>query len=247
MIAYRQVPHRLVAREHAGNRRPVAVRAVVAARLPASGVEGMRLALEPGRGRTAVPVRSALAGAVLAMTVVSATLTFGASLTTLVSHPALYGWNFDYALYAVQGWGQRACPVGRAAAGPRPGGGRHHRSGLRDRPDQRPDRPGHGRPHPTGCGPADPVRARARRQPRPRPRPGHPGSAAATGRRHRDAGQRQLPGPAQDRRHGHHASDRQRAHRSYLDEYRGTVLLGHAAGGCLPARSAASFPGRTPS
>jgi hypothetical protein len=39
------------------------------------------------------------------MTVVTATLTFGASLTTLVSHPALYGWNFDYALYSVQGWG----------------------------------------------------------------------------------------------------------------------------------------------
>jgi hypothetical protein len=42
---------------------------------------------------------------VLAIAVVSATLTFGASLTTLVSHPALYGWNFSYALYAVQGWG----------------------------------------------------------------------------------------------------------------------------------------------
>jgi hypothetical protein len=78
---------------------------VVAARLPVSGVEGLRLALEPGRGRTAVPVRSIMAGAVLALTVVTATLTFGASLTTLVSHPALYGWNFDYALYSVQGWG----------------------------------------------------------------------------------------------------------------------------------------------
>jgi hypothetical protein len=51
---------------------------------------------------------------VLAITVVSATLTFGASLTTLVSHPALYGWNFDYALYAVQGWG----PVPIRWAGP---------------------------------------------------------------------------------------------------------------------------------
>ena len=106
MIAYRQVPHRLAAREpgrltggppRSGRR--------LAARLPVPGVEGLRLALEPGRGRTAVPVRSVLAGAVLAMTVVSATLTFGASLTTLVSHPALYGWNFSYALYAVQGWG----------------------------------------------------------------------------------------------------------------------------------------------
>ena len=105
VIAYRQVPHRLAARDHAGDRRPAAARVAVAAGLPVSGAEGLRLALEPGRGRTAVPVRSVLAGAVLAMTVVTATLTFGASLTTLVSHPSLYGWNFDYALYSVQGWG----------------------------------------------------------------------------------------------------------------------------------------------
>ena len=114
IIGYRQAPHRLAARDQAGNRSPAAVRAVLAARLPVSGVEGMRLALEPGRGRTAVPVRSVMTGAVLAMTVVGATLTFGASLTTLVSHPALYGWNFGYALYAVQGWG----PVPARWAGP---------------------------------------------------------------------------------------------------------------------------------
>jgi hypothetical protein len=105
VIAYRQAPHRAAARDQAGDRRPSAVRAAAAARLPAAGVEGLRLALDPGRGRTAVPVCSVLAGAVLAMAVVSATLTFGASLTTLVSHPSLYGWNFNYALYAVQGWG----------------------------------------------------------------------------------------------------------------------------------------------
>ena len=105
VIAYRQVPHRMAARGQASEPRPTAARAAMAAGLPAPGVEGLRLALEPGRGRTAVPVRSVLAGAVLAMAVVSATLTFGASLTTLVSHPALYGWDFDYALYAVQGWG----------------------------------------------------------------------------------------------------------------------------------------------
>jgi hypothetical protein len=105
VIAYRQVPHRVATRAQARERTPTAGRAAVAAGLPVAGVEGLRLALEPGRGRTAVPVRSVLAGAVLAIAVVSATLTFGASLTTLVSHPALYGWNFSYALYAVQGWG----------------------------------------------------------------------------------------------------------------------------------------------
>jgi hypothetical protein len=105
VAAYRQLPHRSTVREQAAGRRPGSVRAMLGGRLPASGVEGLRLALEPGRGRTAVPVRSVMAGAVLAMTVVTATLTFGASLTTLVSHPALYGWNFSYAFYAVQGWG----------------------------------------------------------------------------------------------------------------------------------------------
>jgi FtsX-like permease family len=105
VIAYRQAPHRAAARDRAGDHTPSATRAAVAAQLPASAVEGLRLALEPGRGRTSVPVRSVLAGAVLAVAVVSATLTFGASLITLVSHPALYGWNFSYAFYAVQGWG----------------------------------------------------------------------------------------------------------------------------------------------
>ena len=37
-------------------------------------------------------------GAALALVVVVSTLTFGASLHTLVSRPALYGWNWDYEL-----------------------------------------------------------------------------------------------------------------------------------------------------
>jgi hypothetical protein len=64
--------------------------------MPPSGVTGVRFALEPGAGRTAVPVRSAILGAILAVTVVVATVTFGSSLSTLVSHPALYGWNWTY-------------------------------------------------------------------------------------------------------------------------------------------------------
>ena len=105
VIAYRQEPHRAAARGQAARRGHGGVRAMLAGRLPAPGVEGLRLALDPGRGRTAVPVRSVMAGAVLAMAVVTGTLTFGASLTTLVTHPALYGWNFGYAFYSVQGWG----------------------------------------------------------------------------------------------------------------------------------------------
>ncbi len=66
--------------------------------LPVSIVTGVRFAIEPGRGRNAAPVRSAIVGAVLAATVLAATVTFGASLNSLVSHAPLYGWNWDYAL-----------------------------------------------------------------------------------------------------------------------------------------------------
>ena len=105
VIGYRLAPHRAGARGQAAGRGSGAVRVALAAGLPAPVVAGARFALEPGRGRTAVPVRSVITGAVLAIGVVMATLTFGASLNKLVSYPALYGWNFNYALYSTDGWG----------------------------------------------------------------------------------------------------------------------------------------------
>lgn len=71
--------------------------AVVAAKAGWSppAVLGITMALEPGRGRTAVPVRPALAGAVLGITGVVAALTFGSSLDHLVTTPAAYGWNWS--------------------------------------------------------------------------------------------------------------------------------------------------------
>jgi hypothetical protein len=64
-------------------------------------VAGVRFALAPGLGRSSAPVRSAMFGAVLAVIIVVATLTFGASLRALVSEPALYGWNWSYALQPI--------------------------------------------------------------------------------------------------------------------------------------------------
>jgi hypothetical protein len=75
-----------------------AVRAGANAGLPLPALTGLRLALDPGAGLDAVPVRSAIVGAVLAVTVLVSTVTFGASLDALISHPALYGWNWDTAL-----------------------------------------------------------------------------------------------------------------------------------------------------
>jgi hypothetical protein len=65
---------------------------------PSPVLTGARFALEPGRGRTAVPVRSVLLANVLAVAIVTAAFNFGSGLSTLVSHARLYGWNWDYAL-----------------------------------------------------------------------------------------------------------------------------------------------------
>lgn len=60
-----------------------------------AAVLGITLALEPGRGRTAVPVRPALVSAVAGIAGVVAALTFSSSLDHLVSTPSAYGWNWS--------------------------------------------------------------------------------------------------------------------------------------------------------
>jgi hypothetical protein len=102
LLAYSLAPHRTALRPRI--RSTSGARAVaLAARagLSAPGVVGVRMALEPGQGRSAVPVRSALLGSVLAVALVVTTLTFGSSLHTLVSNPPLYGWNWTYVLNPV--------------------------------------------------------------------------------------------------------------------------------------------------
>jgi hypothetical protein len=83
-------------REVAGAQRRSRVAAALAsAGLPPVAVTGTRLALEPGRGRTAVPIRSAIiatAGAVCALTVA---VTFSASLLGLLGNPRAYGVTWD--------------------------------------------------------------------------------------------------------------------------------------------------------
>jgi len=53
------------------------------------------MALDPGRGRTAVPVRTAIAGSVVATAVLVMALAFGAGLSRLASTPRLQGWTWD--------------------------------------------------------------------------------------------------------------------------------------------------------
>lgn len=65
------------------------------ASFPPSATAGIRMALEQGRGRTSVPVRTTIFGSMLALTALTASLAFGASLHTLVTTPRLSGWDFD--------------------------------------------------------------------------------------------------------------------------------------------------------
>lgn len=64
---------------------------------PAAAV-GTRLALHPGRGRTAVPVRSAVLGTAVGLGGALAAFTFGNNLDRLLDTPARYGVPFDVEL-----------------------------------------------------------------------------------------------------------------------------------------------------
>jgi ABC-type lipoprotein release transport system permease subunit len=86
----------------AGPRSSALARAAAAAGLPATVVVGTRNALEPGRS---VPVRSALVGAIAAVTAVVSAVVFNASLAGLITHPARYGWNWDTVIQAESGYG----------------------------------------------------------------------------------------------------------------------------------------------
>ena len=104
--AVRQAPHRRQAR--AGlqvPRRSTLAGAVAAVGLPLPAVAGMRLALESGEGRTSVPARAALGGAVVAVVALVASLVFGTSLRSLVDQPRLYGWDWDLTVLDEVGYG----------------------------------------------------------------------------------------------------------------------------------------------
>ena len=221
VICYRQMPHRgTVPTRPSG-----AARVAVTAGLPISGVAGLRFALEPGRGRTTVPDRSAIVGAVLAVVVVIATITFSSSLGALISRPALYGWNFGAALFSTDGYG----PIPTAIVDPllahdRTVSGGHRRL-LRHRPGRPPGHAGHRGARSCGDRPSPPLRPRGRRSRPDRARIGHDGRAAPPDRGHRDtAGRRDPTRAPADRRDGHVADDRDDPGRPPLDEH-GSALL----------------------
>jgi hypothetical protein len=95
----RNTPHRHQRRLPLTPFRPSRIaRAAQTTGLSIAGVMGVHFAVERGGGRTAVPVRSVMMGTILAVAMVVTTLTFASGLSNLVSHPPLYGWNWNYAL-----------------------------------------------------------------------------------------------------------------------------------------------------
>ena len=69
--------------------------ALASAGASTAATTGVRMALEPGRGRAAVPVKSTIVSASLAVAMIVGVLGFSASLSRLFDHPKLYGWNWD--------------------------------------------------------------------------------------------------------------------------------------------------------
>jgi hypothetical protein len=85
-------------RVHARSRASAAARLATSMDLPPALLIGSRLAVEPGHGRRAVPVRSALIGAIVGVLGVVGCLTFRSGLTDTINDPARSGVVWDYTL-----------------------------------------------------------------------------------------------------------------------------------------------------
>jgi ABC-type lipoprotein release transport system permease subunit len=81
--------------QHGRPRSSTAVDLLARAGFRPSRVTGVRMALEPGRGRTSVPVRATLLAAIVGVAAVAGTLTITASADHLLGTPRLYGQNWD--------------------------------------------------------------------------------------------------------------------------------------------------------
>ena len=112
VFAIRGAPHRTARSLRRARTTSKLADVAAAAGAPVPAVTGVRFALQPDARADAVPMRSAILGATLAVIVVIATVVFGSSLDFLVGRPALYGWNWNYELSA----GGGVAPVPAALA-----------------------------------------------------------------------------------------------------------------------------------
>lgn len=99
VVALASVPALRGARGRIGATRPSrssrVAGAAARAGLPPTAVCGLRLAFEPGRGPTALPVGTTLAAVTIGVAALVGSLTFGASLSHFLDTPQLYGQRWD--------------------------------------------------------------------------------------------------------------------------------------------------------
>ena len=114
----------LSVRDGGAGLRRVLGRSRAAERLPAAGAAvtatlGLPVAARPrasasrssqDRARYSRPARPSISGTVVALVILVGSLVFGASLSNLVSHPALYGWTWDREILAGSGYGNIPLP-----------------------------------------------------------------------------------------------------------------------------------------
>ena len=79
----------------APHRSSTVAEALARAGAPVPMTAGVRMALQRGRGRGAIPVATSLAGAAIGVWAVVTALTFGANLTHLLDNPHQYGVTWD--------------------------------------------------------------------------------------------------------------------------------------------------------
>jgi hypothetical protein len=102
LLAWRAVRQ---ARELPPAQAPGLVAALSRAALPVTVVTGVRHALERGTGRLKAPVLATLTGSVVAVIALVSALVFGASLTSLATHPDRYGYTWNVLVQSSGGWG----------------------------------------------------------------------------------------------------------------------------------------------
>ncbi|HXY94341.1 MAG TPA: ABC transporter permease, partial [Acidimicrobiia bacterium] len=78
-----------------GRRTPLLLRVFDRSGLSPTADAGVRFALDPGRGATAVPVWASVAGITLTLALLGGVWSFQASLRHLLDTPHLYGWNWN--------------------------------------------------------------------------------------------------------------------------------------------------------
>jgi hypothetical protein len=116
MLAYGEVSARSQRRSEPARPSTAAALTTVLS-FPATATVGIGLAFEPGSGRDPRPGRPSIVATVVALTILVGSLAFGASLSHLVSHPALYGWTWDREILAGSGYGNIPLPQARLLLG----------------------------------------------------------------------------------------------------------------------------------